>query len=122
MAGFRRLYEMQIGFQKELIEKGCYDFLFMTEAPQDLPCDNSRISSYHIQQLVSEIGEVLSSDKRWKTHRSGTTEEMLAHKKEELADCFIVLMNLCMFSNLSADEILSQVESKIKENHNRIAR
>lgn len=120
MERFVECFNKQEKFQKKLLDDGRYKFLLSDEEVSNIPCDSSKLSSYHIQQLVSEIGEVLESDKRWKSHRSETTQEMLLHKREELADCFIVLINLCMFSNISADEILSQIESKIETNFNRI--
>lgn len=67
-----------------------------------LPIDSPRLSSYHVQQLMSEIGEVLDADKRWKNFRNDKYDKNA--KAEELADCFIVLMNICMFSGLSAEE------------------
>lgn len=88
---------------------------------QGLPVDRPMLSSYHIQQLVSEIGEVLDADKRWKNFRNEKYDKEA--KAEELADCFIVLMNICMFSGLSGDDMekaisdkLDKVSTRIREN------
>ena len=119
MEAFESLYYSQINFQQELMNKGKYD-AFTDKQDAKLPSDDIHLFSYHMQQMMSELGEVLAADKRWKSYRNETTEEMLEHKKEELADCMIVLMNLCIFSGLSADEVLGVVARKINENFIRI--
>ena len=119
MEAFESLYYSQISFQQELMNEGKYD-AFTDKQDAKLPSDNIHLFSYHMQQMMSELGEVLAADKRWKNYRNETTEEMLEHKKEELADCMIVLMNLCIFSGLSADEVLGAVARKINENFIRI--
>lgn len=119
MEAFENLYYSQVGFQRELVNKGKY-VGFTDRVLQTLPDDDPKLFSYHMQQMMSELGEVLAADKRWKNYRNETTPEMLEHKKEELADCFIVLMNLCIFSGLSSGEVLGAVASKINENYMRI--
>lgn len=116
---FEILYDQQVDFQQELVNKGKYN-AFTDKQNAKLPCDDIHLFSYHMQQMMSELGEVLAADKRWKNYRNETTEEMLEHKKEELADCMIVLMNLCIFSGLSANEVLGAVACKINENFIRI--
>ena len=119
MEAFENLYYSQIGFQQELVNKGKY-IGFTDRALLSLPKDDPKLFSYHMQAMLSELGEVLAADKRWKNYRNETTPEMLEHKKEELADCFIVLMNMCIFSGLSSGEVLGAVASKINENYIRI--
>lgn len=116
---FDNLYDEQVSFQQMLLDTGKYDN-FTDNPNEKLPVDDVRLFSYHIQQIVSEIGEVLAADKRWKSHRSETSQEMLEHKKEELADILIVFMNLCIFSGISSKEILGAVARKINENYIRI--
>ena len=91
---FESIYKKQIEFQKMVCKKSPYEFEVL-----DLPEDNVKGCSYHLQQLVSEIGEVLSADKRWKSYRNSKNDS--ENKKEEIADCFIVLMNVAIFSGLS---------------------
>jgi NTP pyrophosphatase (non-canonical NTP hydrolase) len=67
---------------------------------------------------MSELGEVLSSDKRWKNFRNDKLD--LENKREEIADCFIVLMNVAIFSGFTAEEVESSILKKIKENYKRI--
>lgn len=119
MEAFESLYYSQISFQQELVNKGKYN-AFTDKHDIKLPSDDIHLFSYHMQQMMSELGEVLAADKRWKNYRNETTKEMLEHKKEELADCMIVFMNLCIFSGLSADEVLGAVARKINENYIRI--
>ena len=77
-----------------------------------MPCDDVSLSSYHIQQLMSEIGEVLECDKRWKNYRNDKFDKDA--KLEELADCFIELLNIAMFSDFSAKELSQAIENKIE--------
>ena len=76
-----------------------------------LPHDDVRLASYNIQQLMSEVGEVLDADKRWKNFRNEKYDR--ESKLEEIADCFIVLMNISMFSGFSGQEVASAILKKI---------
>lgn len=110
---FETIYNEQIKFQNKVIEKVPYDF-----EVAKLPEDNVKGFSFHTQQLVSEIGEVLSADKRWKNFRNEKLDK--ENKKEEIADCFIVLMNVAIFSGLSANELEEAIIKKIEENTKRV--
>lgn len=110
---FNAIYNEQIRFQKEVCKKKPYNF-----PVGDLPEDNVNIFSQHIQQLMSEIGEILSADKRWKNFRNDKLD--LENKKEEIADCFIVLMNVAIFSGFDAQEIESAIKNKISKNFKRL--
>ncbi len=113
---FEKLYEKQADNQRLICKKGLYRD-FVSEEDNDLivydglPKDNTHLASYHIQQLVSEIGEVLDADKRWKNMRNDKYDKEA--KKEELADCFIVLMNISMFSGIDAAELYEAIDKKI---------
>ena len=110
---FNAIYNEQISFQKEVCKKKPYNF-----PVGNLPEDNVNIFSQHIQQLMSEIGEILSADKRWKNFRNDKLD--LENKKEEIADCFIVLMNVAIFSGFSAIEIEEMILNKISQNFKRL--
>ena len=60
---------------------------------------------------MSEIGEVLEADKRWKSFRNDKYDKDA--KADEIADCFIVLMNIAMFSGMSASELYDTISAKI---------
>lgn len=109
---FEGIYKKQIEFQKKINELHPYEFPI-----QNIPEDNIHICSYHIQQLISEIGEVLSADKRWKNFRNEKLD--IENKKEEIADCFIVLMNIAIYSGMSAKDLESSICNKIDENFKR---
>lgn len=106
-----KLYNAQLLNQRLLFIKGAYDN-FKHDTTKSVPCDDVSLSSYHIQQLMSEIGEVLECDKRWKNYRNDKFDKDA--KLEELADCFIELLNIAMFSNFSAKELSQAIENKIK--------
>ena len=111
---FTKLFKAQMSNQEEMIRKGMYKFFL----PQTLPVDNQEAASYHLLQLTSEVGEVLSADKRWKNFRNKEYDKFL--KAEEIADCFIVLMNIAMFSDLSSSELYNTISSKIQKVSKRI--
>lgn len=107
MADFNLMFDRQVDLQTMMIDRGMYDGINRFEpVPQDIP----QLSSYHIQQLVSEIGEVLEADKRWKNFRNERYDKEA--KLDELADCFIVLMNVAMFSGFCASDIYGAVTKK----------
>lgn len=106
--GLNDLFERQGEIQREMHNEGMYGG-FVSEGLSEeivltgLPIDSPTLSSYHIQHLMSEIGEVLDADKRWKNFRNEKYDK--SAKVDELADCFIVLMNICMYSDINAGEL-----------------
>lgn len=108
---FKEIYEAQINFQK--IIKDRYDF-----EVDELQSDNVNGFMYHMLHMISELGEVLAADKRWKSYRKEKYDNI--EKIEELADCFIVLMNICIFSGYNSDDIENNILKKIYTNINRV--
>lgn len=107
MADFNDLYDDQVKIQSMMADNGMYDGIDRDLViPQDIPS----LASYHVQQLVSEIGEVLEADKRWKNFRNDKYDRDA--KLDEIADCFIVLMNISMFSGFSASELFTAIKVK----------
>lgn len=122
---FEELFEKQIKNQEAMFDNGSYNDFAKFENLVDyrknqisLPFDDTKLSSYHIQQLVSEIGEVLESDKRWKNMRNSKYNR--EDKKLEIADCFIVLMNVAIFSGIDGEEMVNAINEKIDIVNNRI--
>lgn len=115
---FNKLFLRQEINQLILLHKGAYEGFTSSEDFDGLPCDDPKLCSYHVQQLISEIGEILSADKRWKNFRNEKYDS--ANKLEEIADCFIVLMNIAMYSGFGADETYEAIEDKINKVHKRI--
>lgn len=113
------LFERQKKNQEHMLRSGMYnDYVDMLTRTKDLPFDFPLLSSYHIQQLVSEIGEVLDADKRWKNFRNTKFEPDA--KLEEIADCFIVLMNVAMFSGFTGEQLVKAIADKITTVEGRI--
>ncbi len=106
---FIRLFESQKLNQVCLLNSGKYRSF--TDRKDIEPVDDPKLCSYHVQQLMSEIGEVLEADKRWKNFRDDKYDK--DEKAEEIADCFIVLMNIAMFSGMSASELYDTISAKI---------
>lgn len=112
---FKDLFEKQMQNQMLMLSKGMYGGKSRLEI---LPIDDVKLVSYHILQLMSELGEVLDADKRWKNFRNDKYDKDA--KAEEIADCFIVLMNVAMFSGIDADELSRALIEKIKVVNKRI--
>lgn len=121
--GLDELFERQGEIQREMFKQGMYAGFVSDSVSDDivisgLPVDLPTLSSYHIQHLISEIGEVLDADKRWKNFRADKYDKDA--KVEELADCFIVLMNICMFSDINAGELELAIIDKLDTVRNRV--
>lgn len=112
---FKNVYDKQTVFQQMLIDKGLYGDDVKKIV---LPYDSPKIAANQILHLLSEMGEVLAADKRWKEYRKNKYDEN--EKKEEIADCLIFLLNLAIYSNMSSDELLSITSQKIDKNFERV--
>lgn len=111
------LFNKQKANQIKMLQAGMYD-RYKSDDTASIPVDDVKLMSYHIQQLVSEIGEVLNADKRWKNFRNQRYNEN--EKLEEIADCFIVLMNIAMFSGFDGSQLFEAIDKKLNEVSERI--
>lgn len=111
------LFKQQMANQSKMLQDGMYD-MFKSKSTHTIPVDDVKLMSYHIQQLMSEIGEVLDADKRWKNFRNQKYDENA--KLEEIADCFIVMMNVAMFSGFDGSQLVEAIEKKLNEVSERI--
>lgn len=111
MLSLAELFNIQAGNQREMLKAGMYTGQVGGPIDVELPMDSVSLSSYHVQQLVSEIGEVLTADKRWKSHRQDNYNSQ--DKLEEIADCFIVMMNIAMFSGFDGDDVTNAISDKL---------
>ena len=111
------LFNRQMANQSKMLQDGMYD-MFKSKSTHSIPVDDVRLMSYHIQQLMSEIGEVLDADKRWKNFRNQKYDE--SAKLEEIADCFIVMMNIVMFSGFDGNQLVDAIDKKLTKVSERI--
>lgn len=107
---FKELFDKQLVNQDKMLHDGKYND-YKLDTTITVPVDDIKLASYHVQQLMSEIGEVLDADKRWKNFRNNKYDRDA--KVEELADCFIVLMNIAMFSGVDAKEFADAINQKL---------
>lgn len=117
----KEIYNNQIRFQEQVIKRIGYNNFkeYRQGSEVKLPVDDTNLSSYHIQGLMSEVGEILKADKRWKNYRIDNID--MENKLEEIADCFIFIMNIAIFSGFSAEEFSAMIFRKMQENFVRIA-
>lgn len=114
MKDFCALYVGQKDFQQLLIDSGLYGNLGNVM----LPDDRTNLFSYHMQAMVSELGEVLEADKRWKNYRNGRYNR--EEKLEEIADCFLTMMNVAIYSGYQSFEVEDAILRKIGKNKERV--
>lgn len=105
MSDIKLLYDAQARFQ-QLIADGT------------IPRDDPEMLAHHLLGLVTEVGEVAQADKRWKKNKRNGHYDY-NEKLEEIADCFIFLLNICIYSNISPDELKIAVAKKIDKNRSR---
>lgn len=115
---FGSAFMKQLRNQQALVDKHTYDdymssndYFELIDCDTSLPYDSVQLCSYHVQQLMSEIGEVLDADKRWKNFRNEKYDPDA--KLDEIADCMIVLMNIAIFSGFNATDVMSAVNTKL---------
>lgn len=115
---FENAFKKQLHNQQVLVDKHTYDdymssndYFELIDCGTSLPYDSVQLCSYHVQQLMSEIGEVLDADKRWKNFRNEKYDPEA--KLDEIADCMIVLMNIAIFSGFNATDLMSAVNAKL---------
>ena len=113
----KSLYYTQMNFQKKVISKYGYKDK-SSEDILELPVDDVEIAQYHLTAMSEEFGELIKSDKRWKNYRNSHYDK--SNKLEELADCFITLTNIALFSGITYDELTNAIFEKIDQNTKRI--
>jgi NTP pyrophosphatase (non-canonical NTP hydrolase) len=82
-----------------------------------IPSDQINLYQYHMLALLEEVGELLKSDKRWKTLRNSHYNK--EEKLDEIADVFITLLNVAMYSDVDANQLAVAIQTKIQKNMNR---
>ena len=103
------IYSNQVLFQECLMNDGL-----------KLPRDNAEEYQRSVTLIVEELGELLKTDKRWKSIRKDTYDR--EEKLNEYADVFICVLNLAIHSGFKLDEITDSVCKKIGINFERLAK
>ena len=113
---FTELYHYQTTTQQMLLNGGVYGKELQGKEfkglARPLPADSPDIFRYHLLHLVTEVGEVAQADPRWKSLQGGVYDPN--QKLEELADCFIELMNVAIFSGIPAEMMEHAISSKME--------
>lgn len=92
---------------------------FQKQLNKNVPMDAPSLMSEHLLGLLTEVGEVLHADERWKTNGRCSYYNR-DEKLEELADCLIYLINACLYSDVSSFEIMNAIGNKITKNVERL--
>lgn len=83
-----------------------------------VPTDDPEMLAHNAIGLVTEIGEVMQADKRWKKNKRNTHYDR-DEKLSEFADVTIFLINMCLYSNITAKDLHEAVLKKINTNKQR---
>lgn len=123
MNNFNDLFNAQMDNQEDFLMKGHYDGISkkaeeIRYSKNPFPIDDVDLYRYQMLQLMSELGEILEADKRWKNFRNNKYDKDA--KVDEIADCFIVLLNIAMFSEMDADYLFNKIMEKIEVVSDRI--
>lgn len=102
------MFEMQQMFQSQKLGK----------LKDKVPIDSIEDFRYSMLALVTEIGEVLTADKRWKNSRNDYYS--FHEKREELVDCMAFLLNAILFSGIYPADFYNDFVSKWNKNMQRV--
>lgn len=81
----------------------------------NVPIDDPEMLAHHAIGLITELGEVMQADKRWKKNRRNDHYDK-KEKIDELADVMIFLINMCLYSHVNVETFYRAVEKKIQLN------
>jgi len=93
----------------------CQKYLQEKLTKATLPDDRPDLVSYHALGLISEIGEVLQADKRWKLWRKGDKSSNQEELEKEIADCWLFMINLTLVYNIDFDKLFDVFIKKHNE-------
>ena len=111
------LYLLQLENQMLMIKNKVYDN-HLLEGIEQIPADNPGMTSYHMLHLLSELGEVLEADKRWKSHRRDKFD--LNEKQDEIMDLLIISLNLAIYSGIEINDLEQKLLDKMLTNRKRL--
>ena len=100
---------------KELFED---QMIFQQLLGFTVPEDDPEMLAHHAIGLITEVGEVMQADKRWKKNKRNDHYDK-QEKIDELADVIIYLINMCLYSKVATDTFYKAVARKIKLNKER---
>lgn len=106
--------ELKSLFERQKI----FQSILNDDDPNEYPRDDVQLFSTSTLLAVEEIGELLKADKRWRSFRGDKFDSI--NKSEEMADIFIVFMNILMYSGMSIDDLMDAVSEKIDINMSRV--
>lgn len=116
--------EIRKKIEQEILERSgdCLADMFMLQdkyqqilTGKEVPIDNIELFKQQVVQMISELGEVLQEDKRWKNNRNSKYLDK-SKKLTELVDVLHVTINLFLFSGFDWHEVYLEFIRKNEEN------
>ena len=81
----------------------------------NLPDDGNIYNAVsQIPHMVSELGEFMQADTRWKQSECKNVDLLKAHAMEELIDVFIMAVNLMLSYGMSEEMIIAAYNHKLE--------
>lgn len=118
MLKLKDVYYDQLNDQYRLDLMGVLNGIKKKKELLHLPEDEENIYSQQVLHLISEVGELLQTDERWKLFRRKKYNR--DNKLEELVDCLLILINMVIFSGYSYEELEAEYTHKQSCINNRI--
>jgi len=117
MDRFKKLYKEQIEFENLVVHKSRH---WPTKPLSEFTEEEKiKFSKELALYLYIEIGEYVQAVGNFKTHKSTKEETDIKNAKEEIADIIIFALDLAIVLDMTAEEILEEVEKKILKNFKR---
>jgi NTP pyrophosphatase (non-canonical NTP hydrolase) len=114
---FSRIYEKQEEFENLLISKsGQFSDKKLSEFDKQ---EKTKFSKELSLLLFLEVSEFISAVGNYKTHKIHEDGKSVKEIKDEIADMFIFVLNTALTHNMTAQELLEEVEKKQKINFER---
>jgi NTP pyrophosphatase (non-canonical NTP hydrolase) len=114
---FAAIYKRQADFEDMLIQKGDI-------APEKKLADfdkkeKTKMSKELALLLHQEISEFLGAVGNFKSHKTQEDGKGIKEIKEEIVDMYIFVLDIALTHNMSAEELLEEVEKKQQKNVDR---
>lgn len=114
---FANIYEEQEKFENLLISKSS---VWPDKELKDFDKKEKTNFSKELALLLhQEISEFINAVGNYKHHKTQQDGKDVKEIKEEIADMYIFVLDMALTHNMSADELLEEVEKKQKKNFDR---
>jgi NTP pyrophosphatase (non-canonical NTP hydrolase) len=117
MQDFQEIYDKQLIFEDLVISKNKnWPDKKLNEFSED---EKVAYTKEMVLYLHKELGEVLDAVGNYRMHKTKREDPKVKEIPEEVADCFIFVLNLALTHGLTAEDLLDIVVAKQAKNFRR---